>query len=84
VHLQLVNSLFHVVVPLQVCLLVTYVSLIQRGGLYIDPAVDGILGVYPRGELEVWNLISTQSCSESVSLLVFLASASSRIVVSAF
>jgi len=56
VHLQLVSSLVHVVVPQQVYLLETYVSQVQRGGLYIDPADDGILDVYPRGELGVSSL----------------------------
>lgn len=55
-HLQLVNSLFHVVVPRQVYSLGTDVSLAQINGLYIDLAVDGLLDVYPRDELGVWNL----------------------------
>ena len=83
-YLQLVNSLFHVVVLRQVYSLGTAVSRARINGLYIDLAVDGLLGVYPPDELEVWSLISAQAYLRRVSLLVFLASANSRVVLSAF
>ena len=87
VHLQLVNLLSHVPAPLPVYSPETYVVPGRKDGLYIALADDGIPGVYPRDELGVWNLtislfLPTQT--EAASSLVFLASASSRVVVSAF
>jgi len=56
VHLQLVNLLSHVPAPLPVYLPGPYVVPGRKDGLYIALADDGILGVYPRDELVVWNL----------------------------
>jgi hypothetical protein len=74
VHSQLVNSLFHVVVLQQVYSLGTDVFRARINGLYIDLAVDGLLGVYLRDELGVWNLCRISSALENGQELTRLSS----------